>query len=181
MSKCEQCGNNLTIKSGQTHHYTESGVENVYLENLEVEVCRKCKTVSPRLRRIRQLHETIGRAIGLQPAPLAGQQLRYLRKHLGFKARELAALLRVDAATISRWEAGERPIGPQSDLLVRLAYFHLLAERGDIKLPDRMVEQLASTRDAQDQLPSIVINADNPGGYAFRFQTQPEKRSRRAA
>lgn len=129
MIKCEICGSELTIKTGQTYHFTESGVDNVYLENLKVEVCRKCKTTAPYLPRPRQLMETIGRAIALQPAPLTGEEVRFLRKQAGYKAREWAALVRVDAATQSRWESGEQAIGPQSDLLHRLVYSCQLAER----------------------------------------------------
>ena len=169
MSKCEMCGGTLTIKTGQTYQYSESGLENVSLENLTVEVCKKCKATSPRLRRIRQLHETIGRAVALQPAPLTGAGVRYLRKHLGYKAREWATLLRIDAATLSRWEADGRAIGLQSDLLIRLVYFYLLAEREDIRLPDRMVEQVATIDIGQKQAPEIVINADNPSGYSYRM------------
>jgi YgiT-type zinc finger domain-containing protein len=167
MSKCELCGGTLTIKTLPAYPYRESGLENVWLENLTVEVCKKCKTVSPRLRRIRQLHETIGRAVALQPAPLTGADVRYLRKHLGYKAREWAMLLRIDATTLSRWEADGRAIGLQSDLLIRLVYFYLLAEREDIRLPDRLVEQVAAIN--SKQAPQIVINADNPSGYSYRL------------
>ena len=179
MSKCEMCGSLLTIKAGQRYQYNESGLDNVYLENLTVEVCKKCKATSPRLRRIRQLHETIGRAVALQPTPLIGADVRYLRKHLGYKAREWATLLRIDAATLSRWEADGRAIGLQSDLLIRLVYFYLLAEREDIRLPDRMVEQVAAINNSQKQAPEIVINADNPSGYSYRLQT-PARRLRAA-
>ncbi|MGH9853989.1 MAG: YgiT-type zinc finger protein [Blastocatellia bacterium] len=181
MIKCEICGSELTIKTGQTYHFTESGVDNVYLENLKVEVCKKCKTTAPYLPRPRQLMETIGRAIALQPAPLTGDEVRFLRKQAGYKAREWAALVRVDAATQSRWESGEQTIGPQSDLLHRLVYFCQLAEREGSKLPDRMVEQLAASKDERGQAPAIIINVDNLGGYVYRSQTATERRSRRAA
>jgi DNA-binding transcriptional regulator YiaG len=181
MYKCEDCGSQLTIKIEPIYHYTESGLENVYLENQEVEFCKKCKAGAPRFRRINQLHETIGRALAQQPAPLVGAQLRYLRKHLAYSTREWAALLRVDAATVNAWESGETALGPQIDLLIRLVWFHLLAERTGAKLPDRLVEQLATVRDEPDELPLIVINADNPAGYAYRRQLPTPRRSRRVA
>jgi YgiT-type zinc finger domain-containing protein len=40
----------------------------------------------------------------------SGAAFRFLRKALGVRALDLAALLGVDAATISRWETGKVPV-----------------------------------------------------------------------
>ena len=156
MYTCENCGGNLTVKSAPLYHYTESGLENVYLENLEVEFCPRCQRTVPRFRRLPLLHETIGRALAHQPAPLAGAQVRYLRKHLAYKVREWATLLRVEAATASGWEAGEFACEPPADLLIRLTWLQLLAARAGAGLPDRLVEQLAMAGGQAGPLPLIV-------------------------
>src|SRR5215813_13342470 len=94
--KCDVCGTPTVVRSGQSYHYTESGWDNVYLENIELRVCEDCGTVSPRIPRILQLHETIAKAIVSKPQPLTGAEIRFLRKQLRLKAKEFAAYLRTD-------------------------------------------------------------------------------------
>ncbi len=179
MNKCESCGANLTVKTGQTYHFTESGVNNVYLENLQVEVCRKCKTVAPYLPQARQLMETIGRALAAQPAPLTGAAVRFLRKQAGHNTASWARLVRADAVTQTRWETGELALEPPTELLHRLVYGYLLAERTEGKLPSQLLERLADSPVGRAAV-LIVINAEKPGEYAYR-PAEADKRLRRAA
>ncbi|HMX28257.1 MAG TPA: YgiT-type zinc finger protein, partial [Blastocatellia bacterium] len=121
--KCEMCKAETVIKREQRYHYTECGLDNVYLENIDVRVCEACGEVAPRIPRINDLHATIGQAIALQSQPLSGKEARFLRQHLGLKAKEWAAYLHIDTATLSRWENGGQTIGPQAHSLMRLMYF----------------------------------------------------------
>src|SRR5579883_1114521 len=118
---CEVCGAPTEIKKGQTYHYKESGLDNIYLEDIEVRVCtsEECKTATPRIPRILELHRVIGQAVALKDSPLSGAEARFLRKHLGYQGREWAKLLHVDESTLSKWETQNREIGPQSDALIR--------------------------------------------------------------
>jgi len=100
--KCYQCGEPTTIRKEKTYHYTESGLTNVYLTNVEIMMCKSCGAEMLRLTHLEALHAAIARAIVLQPTPLSGTEVRFLRKHLGLKAREWATLLRVDTTTLSR-------------------------------------------------------------------------------
>lgn len=169
--KCDICGGTTRIQRGQRYHYVESGLTNVYLENIELRICDSCKAVSPRIPRINELHATIGRAIALQQVPLAGKEVRFLRQHLGLKAREWAALLRLDAATLSRWENSEQQIGAQSDALLRCTYFLKLAEAGE-KIPDRVVEQLASIVELRTDALAMLVNMNNPSVFSWRIASE---------
>ena len=168
--KCELCGGKTKMLKGQTWHYTESGLDDVYLYNVEVRACVSCDAKSPRLPRISDLHATIGRAVALQKTSLSGSEARFLRKHLGLQAKEWAVLLRLPPETLSRWENDKQVIGAQSDSLLRALYFLKLAEQGH-KIPDRAVEELAAIV-ADSETLNVLINVDNPNVYSYRSVEQ---------
>ncbi|MDT7543357.1 MAG: hypothetical protein QOE33_3261 [Acidobacteriota bacterium] len=156
--KCEACGANTFIQSGQEYKYTESGLDNVYLKNIELRVCESCEESSPRIPRILDVHSSIARAIALQPCPLRGSDIRFLRKQLGMRAREWAALMPVDAATFSRWEKGDQKPGPQSDTLLRFLYFRISEERESRFLPDSLVERISAVQNYSVKNLQLVID-----------------------
>ncbi len=59
--KCDLCG-------GQTGHYTEYGLDNMYLRNLEVQACTACDARAPCLPHILELYNVIQCAITELPA-----------------------------------------------------------------------------------------------------------------
>ncbi|MCI0486133.1 MAG: type II toxin-antitoxin system MqsA family antitoxin [Blastocatellia bacterium] len=167
-TKCDLCGKATTIKKGQTYHYIESGLDNVYLENIEVRVCKSCNAICPRIPKINQLHDTIARATTLQPYPLSGKDIRFLRQHMGLKAREWAALLRIDVTTLSRWESGEQKIGPQSDSLIRLLYIRLMEERQGQIFQESATEKIASVKKVRPRFTKLSVNMNNPSVYSYQ-------------
>ncbi len=56
----------------------------------------------------------------MSPSRLTGEQIRFLRKHLGFSGDQLGTYLHTDRTKISKWESGKDQIGPASDRLIRL-------------------------------------------------------------
>lgn len=169
--KCDQCKGETTIER-RRHQYTECGLDNVYLENIEVRVCPACGLFSPRIPRINELHATIGQAVALQNVPLSGKEARFLRKHLGLKAKEWASYLRVDTSTLSRWESGEQMIGMQSEALIRLLYFHLLAEKESRPLPERVAEQIAAVVWSRAERRAVLVNPQKPIRYSYHTQAE---------
>lgn len=165
---CDICEGTTTVKSGQSYHYTECGLDNVYLENIEVVVCENCEAITPILPRITLLHATIARAIALQPYPLSGFDIRFLRKQLGLSAKQWAVLLRIDNTTLSQWENGGELIGSQSDALIRLLYFRVLEEKEDRHISEPLAERIAAS--SLEHLPpaAVLINVDNPSVYWYQ-------------
>jgi putative zinc finger/helix-turn-helix YgiT family protein len=166
--KCDRCGKATSIKKRQTHQYVESGLDNVYLENIEVRVCKSCGDRSPRIPRIDELHDTIARAIVLQPYPLSGKDIRFLRQHLGLKARMWAALMPVDVTTLSRWESSEQKIGPQSDSLIRLLYIRLKEETMGHLFQERATDRIASAKKARPRHTRLSVDLNNPSVYSYQ-------------
>jgi hypothetical protein len=64
---CTQCGG-TTDSSRGPHLYTESGLTNVTLLNIEVRACRACGARELVIPRLPELHQLIAGTVGTQPA-----------------------------------------------------------------------------------------------------------------
>lgn len=84
------------------YHYTESGLQNVWLENGYTEHKTPYGT-GVAIEDIGGLHEVIGRSIACRPR-LTGAELRFLRKELGMSQRTLADMLGTSEQVVSLWE-----------------------------------------------------------------------------
>jgi YgiT-type zinc finger domain-containing protein len=163
--KCDLCQGNIVTTPQQTYQYKESGLDNVYLENVEVRVCESCGEKNLRIANILELHETIARGIALQPCPLRGQDVRFLRKQLGYSAKQWATFLRIDVSTLSRWENEQQEIGPQSDALIRFLYFRLLDESKGEVTRDQVA--VASAAVSSACFLQVCVNMNNPAVFFY--------------
>ncbi len=119
------------------YHYTACGLDNVYIEGVEIVRDDHGEEVV-KIPRIGVLHRLIAKALIDKRGPLDGRELRFLRTEMGMTQAGLAEILHVDAQTVGRWERGETPVQATADTLVR----KLAAERLDID-PRVPVEELA--------------------------------------
>ena len=103
------------------HHLKGIGLPNVYLLNgLTVENdldYGKLVTIED----LDALHRAIGLKIIGKPAPLSGDELRFLRKQLGLSQSDLAARLGISDQTLANYEKGKTEAGP-ADLMIRIVY-----------------------------------------------------------
>lgn len=116
---CTNCGEELHLES-RNYRYTESGISNVVLQGIEVAECPRCGNSEVTIPRMAKIHWAIAKAIANSPARLTGEQLRFLRNHLGLSGEKLGRYLHTDRTKISKWERGEDPIGRATDRLIRL-------------------------------------------------------------
>lgn len=158
--KCDICKASTVTRKGQRYHYVESGLDNVYLDSIDLLACDACGDESPIIPRILELHAAIGRAVALQQSPLRGEDVRFLRKQLGLRARQWAGLLKVSVETLSRWENNEQKIGPQSDALFRLMYFRIREEREGRFLPGDFVDQIAAVPTERRGVPMMLADVE---------------------
>lgn len=156
--RCDICKGNTVTRKRQRYHYVESGLDNVYLDSIDLIACQACDDESPVIPRILDLHATIARGVALQPVPLRGEDVRFLRKQLGLRARQWAGLLKVSVQTLSRWENNEQKIGPQSDALFRLMYFRIREEREGRFMPGDIVDQIAAVPDDRRSVPLLLVD-----------------------
>lgn len=117
--ECSVCGQPAKLRR-QNHRYTESGLPNVVLQDIEVAECPHCGNEDVLIPRLEKIHRAIAQAIAQSPTRLTGEQLRFLRTHLGFTGDKLGSYLHTDRTKISKWERSEDPIGPATDRLLRL-------------------------------------------------------------
>jgi DNA-binding transcriptional regulator YiaG len=101
------------------YHYTESGLQNVWLKNGYV-IRNTPYGKSVAIHDVEGLHRLIGRAIAQQPR-LSGAQLRFLRKEMDMSQSALALLVGTSEQNVSLWERRGR-VPKTSDRLIRLIY-----------------------------------------------------------
>lgn len=162
---CDLCGGQTEVLSNQIYHYKESGLDNVYLENIEVRECKQCKEKSAIIPRIMQVHKLMALAITLSDTPLNGKEVRFIRTELGYKIKDWAKLLKVSDATVVCWEKSSQAIGAQSDALIRLCFIQTIQERNSQLFKESVIKRIASIKEGQK--PNIFINATEPSTYRY--------------
>ena len=103
----------------QIYHYTESGLDNVYLHNINIVHDSKGEEVVY-IPKVNQLHQVIAQGIINKAGIINGKELRFLRTEICLKQSELSSQLGKEAQAVGRWERGECPIDKTTDTLVRI-------------------------------------------------------------
>jgi DNA-binding transcriptional regulator YiaG len=115
---CGECRGKAKVVR-KDYRFVESGLNNVFLKNIEVVVCPGCKGESPRIPNHDDLMRTIAVALVDKPYELGGDEVRFLRKYLGEGSMSFARMLGMDRSHLSRVENGAMAISRQTDRLVR--------------------------------------------------------------
>ncbi len=121
---CHECGHTMTTQRTSLK-YDASGLPGITLENIEVRRCVGCGETEWVIPRMEQLHALIAATILRKPSRLTPQEIRFLRKHLGWSGADFARMIGTKPETVSRWESGATPMGVQADRLLRLMVAHL--------------------------------------------------------
>lgn len=117
--KCTQCGAAMKARK-ENHRYDECGLKHVTLVGVQVSRCPKCGDHEISIPRIEGLHRLIARVLIDKATRFTGDEVRFLRKNLGWSGSDFAKHMGVADETVSRWENDAAPIGPQADRLLRL-------------------------------------------------------------
>ena len=113
------------------YHYTESGLDNVWLASGFRIVAREDGGESLIIEDIEGLHVAIGRGI-VEKKKLTGPEIRFLRTPLLMSQNALARLLGVTEQTVARWEKHQVAIPTSSDATLRQLYLEHVGEAGKI-------------------------------------------------
>jgi len=117
-TSCVDCGGRM--KSGrENYRYKESGLSNVVLLNVEVRRCRECGEEEVVLPRIEELHRVLAVAVAEKAERLVPEEIRFLRKYLGWSGVDFAAYFGVKPETVSRWENGAKRMSLPSERFLR--------------------------------------------------------------
>lgn len=132
--KCDICLTQMSERMAtveDTYLYDMISAKDVYLSGILVRTCPKCHVEVPVIPRIEDLHRTIASAFIQQPTLLRGDQIKFLRKEIGFPSKKFARLLGVTPFYLSKIENGKiKKMGEPSDRLVRVAVANVM-NRGE--------------------------------------------------
>jgi len=117
---CPNCHQKRQTHKGK-YHYTESGLQNLWLKGVEVFEC-DCGEMFAFIPCVQELHKLIAEDLLKKEDQLSGREIRFLRKHMGLKAKDFAKELGVGNVTVSRWENGDYPPSESFDRFMRLLY-----------------------------------------------------------
>jgi DNA-binding transcriptional regulator YiaG len=122
------------------YHYTESGLDNVWLENGYTKH-ETAYGVGVSIQDTEGLHRAIGQWIVSLPKPLNGAELRFLRLEMDTTQKNLAGILGADEQAVRRWEkARTKAMNGSADLLLRALYSEYVNKSSRIR---RMIDRLA--------------------------------------
>ena len=156
--KCPKCRADAMNAEHGPFRYVAGGLPNVILRGVEVRRCASCGAETLSIPKIGQLHRAIAVALATKPSRLSPLEARFLRKYLGHSTVDLAAIMGVAPATITRWESvkSAQPIGSTSERLLRL-----------MAVRDRPVEEYPSERLAEidEEVKDATLRFEPDGGW----------------
>lgn len=154
MTTCLICRKELKKSVAKLYHYRESGLSNVFLQNITLYQC-ECGEKLVQIPMIERLHDAIAFNLLKKRALLTGPEFRFLRKWIGLTANGLAAMLGVKSRiSVSRWENGRAPLTAATDHAMRLLVMRVKEEA----LKQRMFMEI----EIQDQFERISAKPSKP-------------------
>lgn len=128
------------------YHYTECGLDNVYLVN-GFELTKRDDDEEIFIHDIHGLHKAIGLSIIFKQGLLEGNEIKFIRTTLDFSQTKLAELLGCTYQTILLWEKNKTLISKTSDRLLKIIFFEYLNPEKDRTIFD-LINEIAD-RDAE--------------------------------
>lgn len=116
--KCLECAAPMKTRK-EDYRYDECGLKHVTLIGVEVTRCPRCGNYEVSIPRIEDLHRLLAKVLIAKSTRFTGEEVRFLRKSLGWSGTDFARHMGVAEETVSRWENDAAPIGPQADRLLR--------------------------------------------------------------
>ncbi len=141
------------------YHYTECGLNNVFISGLKVMVDDDGDDVVE-IPFINGLHREIAVGIVGHENGISGAELRFLRSEMGLTQAELSKIVHCDKQTIGGWVRSETEIDGASEAIVR----KMAIERLELDVSDSIDElALKSVPPAKEQ--TIAIGASDDGYF----------------
>lgn len=117
--KCQECGNKMKI-GRENYRHPALGLPNLTLVGVEVARCPNCGQTEVAIHNLDGLIAAVATVLVGKPGRLAPDEIRFLRKHLGWSGADLARRMGVSPEAVSRWEGAKKAMGPVADRLLRM-------------------------------------------------------------
>jgi DNA-binding transcriptional regulator YiaG len=115
---CPLCGAAAKTTNGR-YHYTQCGLEWVYLDGAEQVRCKACDDAFVTIPNEEILLELIAKMVLVNMQPLQAPEIRFLRGLIGWTQEKLATEIGVQRLAVVKWEAGTAHLGCRIDLILR--------------------------------------------------------------
>ncbi len=117
MRKCVECRS-----ADLTHSQEQLPFNEVALVEGTLHRCNSCGATYHAFSRIEELGREVAHIIARQEERLLPEQIRFLRKYLGYSGKAFADFLAVAPETVCRWESRQNPMVMQlsTEKLIRL-------------------------------------------------------------
>lgn len=132
---CTACGQILKPTNIENYHYSECGLNNVFLKKIPALACKACGDFEVQVPNISDLHSAIAMDVASQPEKLKSDEIRFLRVHLGLSGVQLAQVLSVEPETVSRWENGRAEMKLTNERFLRIL---ILSKAGPFRNYDEL-------------------------------------------
>jgi putative transcriptional regulator len=128
--QCPSCDSKKQMKSEViVHKFKESGLDNIILNGVRQYRCSQCGEVLFDFGDINQLNTLIADTLLRKKDLLTGQEIRFLRTHIGYSSEMFARILGLDKTSLSRIENNRSKISNQVNMAVRLAVAGKMIDR----------------------------------------------------
>lgn len=151
---CGNCGADARIMKGD-YEFKESGLRNLTLLGIDLIKCGKCGNVDPVLSGVDDLMDLIAVAVLQKQYRLHGEELRFLRKHIGMSQEEFAKLVHANKTTLSKWENNEDPIPIRTDI-----YARMMVISRDKRLEKRAADHIRAFANVADKQKRVRVEVD---------------------
>ncbi|MBT3328096.1 MAG: type II toxin-antitoxin system MqsA family antitoxin [Gemmatimonadales bacterium] len=119
---CIMCGSDGMHQQRRNVPYRS--LRGTVLVGVKVWECAECGEQEVVIPAINELDRVLARAVANKPGRLTSDEVRFLRKHLGWSGADFAGHFGVQPETVSRWENGTE-MGPQAERLLRVCVTRL--------------------------------------------------------
>jgi putative zinc finger/helix-turn-helix YgiT family protein len=120
MSTSEICVHDTRSEVLPVHLSLEFGIPLRLHKAVQCSRCAHCGLVTHSIPYPEKLAAAAAVYRSMIPEKLSGKEIRFIRKSLGYTAKEMAAALEIAPETFSRWENGHAAINPSSERLLRI-------------------------------------------------------------
>jgi putative zinc finger/helix-turn-helix YgiT family protein len=128
--QCPSCDSKKIMKSEVViHKFKESGLDNIVLHGVKQYRCHFCGEVIFDFGDVNQLNRLISNTLIRKKDLLTGQEIRFLRTHIGYSSEMFARILGLDKTSLSRIENNRAKVSTQVNMAVRFAVAGKMADR----------------------------------------------------
>src|ERR1700728_1704127 len=122
------------MRKSDRYHYTECGLDNIYLVN-GFEYVETPRGTGATIKNIDGLHHAIGEMLVEEKKALSGKEFRFLRHEVNLTQQDLAAIVGVNVQTIARFEKRKDTVDGPVQRLLGLLYSEYVKGKKGIREP----------------------------------------------